>query len=559
MPKPKFFVVGRQNELNQFISLLKGEQNQSLLNIYGPSGTGKTVVAQMMQDYASTNNIPFALIDGIQPDLTPNRILYEIKDGVAKTETLSDVFRDFDHHFEEDLIIGELLQRGGGIQSMFDPGGNLNDQTGFAQMITSLGRTITEEVQRVISNRFALERYLRGAEKILTSCLSASLSQAVEKSGQSIVIIVDTYEELEGLDDWFCHILMPALPPKVYLVVLGQNALTKFNTDWGDYGNALNTIELPELAEEDAKAYLVYRGLRDSSNLEKIYRFTGGYPLLLVLVWHISRELGGWDKIGAVDAEADRDRMATILLERILREESVKGVQTFLEKGVIAPWFDPEIIGVVIGVNSGEASEIYNKLGRYSFVKSHPFGLKFYDKIRELLLIRLKFADFAEYQRLNQRLKDHLENKAHYIKQQLNAIESLIGNDMFISYSSKDKEFVERLAKSLNEKGVKVWWDKWEIKVGDSIIQKVSDGINQSAYLAAVLSPHSVKSDWVQRELGSALMIQLSAERGIRVLPLLISDCEIPILIREIKWADFRTDYENGLNELLRTIGQKQD
>lgn len=147
--------------------------------------------------------------------------------------------------------------------------------------------------------------------------------------------------------------------------------------------------------------------------------------------------------------------------------------------------------------------------------------------------------------------------KVKEMQEQLDKLEQKMAKELFISYSSKDREFVERLANDLKGLGIKVWWDQWEVRVGDSIIQKVGDGINQSAYLAAVLSPHSVKSDWVQRELGSALMKQLSAERGIRVLPLLISDCEIPILIREIKWADFRTDYENGLKELLQTIGQK--
>jgi hypothetical protein len=160
---------------------------------------------------------------------------------------------------------------------------------------------------------------------------------------------------------------------------------------------------------------------------------------------------------------------------------------------------------------------------------------------------------------LTKALEGSNQIKAKEIQEQLDKLEKMMTKDLFISYNNNDRKFVERLANDLKGSGIKVWWDQWEIKVGDSIIQKVSDGINQSAYLAAVLSPHSVKSDWVQRELGSALMKQLSAERGIKVLPLLISDCEIPILIREIKWADFRNDYENGLNDLLQTIGQKQD
>ena len=411
MPEPNNFIVGRTREVEQFTKLVKGGTRHWMLNIYGPGGIGKTVVGQKMQDYAKSASVPIAFVDGIQPDLTPDRILFEIKDGLAKTESLVDSFQDFDRQFEEHLIIQEVLQRGGGMQSMFDAVGNVIDPTGFAQVLTGLGKTITEEVKRIISNRFALERYLRGTEKLLTGSLSASLSAATEKAGQSLAIIVDTYEELEGLDDWFCRTLTPAMPNGVKLVVLGRNSLAKINFDWAEHGQALYQLELPELEEGDAKAYLVHRGLRDDAALDTVYRFTGGYPLLLVLVWHLSREAGGWNKIGELEAGAERDRIATKLLERILREERVKEVEAFLEKGVVARWFTPEVISVILEIGADEARRIYDQLERHSFVERHPYGLKFHDKIRELLLERLKF-NRPEYDRIVKRLSDYYAEKA---------------------------------------------------------------------------------------------------------------------------------------------------
>ena len=411
MPEPNNFIVGRAREVEQFSKLVKDGTKHWLLNIYGPGGIGKTVVGSKMQEYAQSASIPFAFIDGIQPDLTPDRILYAIKDGLVRTEKLANGFQEFDHQFEEYLIIQEVLQRGGGMQSMFDAVGNVTDPTGLTQVVTGVGKTITEEVKRVISNRFALERYLRGVEKLLTGSLSAGLATAVEKSGQSLAVIIDTYEELEGLDDWFCRTLSPAIPSGVKLVVLGRNSLSKINFDWAEYGQAIFQMELPELEEGDAKAYLVHRGLRDAAALDKIYRFTGGYPLLLVLVWHLSREAGGWDKIGELEVEADRDRIATKLLEKILREERVKEVQAFLEKGVVARWFTPEVIGVILKVGADESRKIYDKLEHHSFVERHPYGLKFHDKIRELLLERLKF-NRPEYDRIVKRLSDYYAEKA---------------------------------------------------------------------------------------------------------------------------------------------------
>jgi tetratricopeptide (TPR) repeat protein len=128
-------------------------------------------------------------------------------------------------------------------------------------------------------------------------------------------------------------------------------------------------------------------------------------------------------------------------------------------------------------------------------------------------------------------------------------------SNVFISYNHRDKDFVRRLVGDLRSRGVQIWLDEWEIGVGESIVQRVSEGIDTSAYLAAVLSPNSVDAPWARYELDSAMMKHLSAERGITVLPLVIADCEIPLSLRHIKYADFRRSYEYGLQQLLRAIG----
>ncbi|HEY9405055.1 MAG TPA: toll/interleukin-1 receptor domain-containing protein, partial [Pyrinomonadaceae bacterium] len=144
--------------------------------------------------------------------------------------------------------------------------------------------------------------------------------------------------------------------------------------------------------------------------------------------------------------------------------------------------------------------------------------------------------------------------RTHEIRQELAKLDAVMNRNIFISYNHQDKDFAGRLACDLKAAGLSVWWDQWEIKVGDSIIQKVSDGISGSAHLIVVLSPSSVKSDWVKREVGSALWRQLSTEKDIVPLPVLIADCEIPVLLCEIKYADFRQDYKAGFDDLLEVL-----
>lgn len=144
------------------------------------------------------------------------------------------------------------------------------------------------------------------------------------------------------------------------------------------------------------------------------------------------------------------------------------------------------------------------------------------------------------------------------IREHIAKLNAVVNRKVFISYSNQNRIFVERLAIDLRAQGLAVWWAEWEIKVGDSILQKLSEGMLEAGYLVVVLSPASIKSPWVQLEVNSALMKQVSAQRDVTVLTLLLEDCEIPILLAEKKWADFRYDYDAGLRDLLTALSAKR-
>jgi hypothetical protein len=129
---------------------------------------------------------------------------------------------------------------------------------------------------------------------------------------------------------------------------------------------------------------------------------------------------------------------------------------------------------------------------------------------------------------------------------------------IFLCHSSADKEFVRRLAIDLRANSVNVWVDEREIQVGDRIREKIEQGLQQSDYLAIVLSPASVTSPWVQREL-DAKMFEEIEQKQVKVLPLLLKDCEIPPLLRMVRYADFRGSYEDGLRGLLQRFGKREE
>jgi len=65
---------------------------------------------------------------------------------------------------------------------------------------------------------------------------------------------------------------------------------------------------------------------------------------------------------------------------------------------------------------------------------------------------------------------------------------------IFLSYSSRDKQFVRWLAVDLRNHGHRVWLDEWEVLVGESIPRRIAHGLDQSDFVAVVLSKHAVES-----------------------------------------------------------------
>ena len=85
--------------------------------------------------------------------------------------------------------------------------------------------------------------------------------------------------------------------------------------------------------------------------------------------------------------------------------------------------------------------------------------------------------------------------------------------DIFVSHASEDKEAVARpLAGLLVQAGLRVWLDADELRLGDSLSQKIDEGLAQCRYGVVVLSPAFFAKHWPRQEL-SALIARESSGR----------------------------------------------
>ena len=125
---------------------------------------------------------------------------------------------------------------------------------------------------------------------------------------------------------------------------------------------------------------------------------------------------------------------------------------------------------------------------------------------------------------------------------------------VFICHSSRDKAFVRDLAERLGSAGVDTWLDELEIRIGDSIHERINEGLSRSDFLIVVLSKSSVASRWVREELNSAASLEKLSERGVFILPVLLEECDVPSLLLDRRYANFLEDPDTALQELIDSI-----
>lgn len=127
---------------------------------------------------------------------------------------------------------------------------------------------------------------------------------------------------------------------------------------------------------------------------------------------------------------------------------------------------------------------------------------------------------------------------------------------IFLSHTVADKPFVRRLATDLENHGIRYWLDEAEIKVGESLIKKIRQGIDQVDYVAVILSPRSVTAPWVQREVDVAMNQEIQGNK-VKVLPVMYQTCDLPGFFLGKFYADFTDEskYQEAFKRLVESIG----
>ena len=135
----------------------------------------------------------------------------------------------------------------------------------------------------------------------------------------------------------------------------------------------------------------------------------------------------------------------------------------------------------------------------------------------------------------------------------------------FISYSSQDQEFVERLYTDLQAKGVRCWYAPEDLRIGEQFWHRIDESVRLHDKLLVVLSQHSVNSKWVEREVMAALEKEQQQHKWV-LFPITLDE---RVMQTSLLWAatirrsrhigDFtcwkdHDAYQKGLERLMRDL-----
>lgn len=137
--------------------------------------------------------------------------------------------------------------------------------------------------------------------------------------------------------------------------------------------------------------------------------------------------------------------------------------------------------------------------------------------------------------------------------QSTNDATQLDPNTVFISYSRKDNQFAQQLNQALRQEGIPTWIDQVGIRGADEWENRITQAINGCGTMIVIISPDSMVSEWVQREL------KFADDEKKRILPILHRDVVLPDWYRfrfsAIQWVDFTNkSFADGITELRNIL-----
>src|SRR5215469_7834465 len=128
---------------------------------------------------------------------------------------------------------------------------------------------------------------------------------------------------------------------------------------------------------------------------------------------------------------------------------------------------------------------------------------------------------------------------------------------VFLSHSTKDQEFVRRLADALTSADFIPWFCEVDIEKNENFVARIEEGLTQCDLALVVWSPDAATSNWTKEEWTSVLARQVT-EQKIRLAIVLLREHPLPQMLRTKNYIDARSDQAAALRETVQWLKRRE-
>lgn len=254
--------------------------------------------------------------------------------------------------------------------------------------------------------------FLSGLTEALSVVEGASPLDGLGAGGR-YVLLLDTYEAAEPLDEWLRERFLPQLPSDVLVVIAGRNPPRPAWVADPGWQELLRVLPLHNLDPDDTRGFLRIHGIEDSGAHEGLLQVTHGHPLALALITDVLRQRPPGSEPSELLELANAPDVVRPLVERFVEGVPSGPHREALQVCAHARFTTEDLLAHALG---GDASGVFSWLRSLSFLEEGALGLFPHDLAREVLDADLRWRDRGRYAELHHRIRAHIVRRAQHSK-----------------------------------------------------------------------------------------------------------------------------------------------
>lgn len=228
---------------------------------------------------------------------------------------------------------------------------------------------------------------------------SKDIFSALQAKEKRFVLLVDTYELLNPIDDWLRQECLPQMPDNVLTVLCGRLAPSRnWSLDAG-WQQLMKVMQIRNFAPVESRTYLQKRNA-PVDDIERILEFTHGHPLALSVVADMFDQ-----NPGKHFNPAESPDIVKTLLENFVQKVPGPAHRTALEISAMVNITTESLLQLVMEMQ--DVSELFNWLQNLSFIDSNRFGVYPHDLARDAIVTDLQWRNPDWNKTLHKRIRKY--------------------------------------------------------------------------------------------------------------------------------------------------------